>query len=244
MIMLNARDVGLLKLKDFCPRCFWFKIKYPIKDKHTFRSPMPGIVSTFDSYTKQVIHGHFKQNNTLPGWAQDALIGTILGDSDSIKNILPSKKWKVKIEEYELTGKPDALFQLQDGSLLIADYKTASLTPAQDEIFPLYEAQLNAYKYLVEYEKFEVKALALIYLEPVRYVNNPDYSITISAEKLTLHFHCVAKPVKIWENRDVEELVREAGKILTLTSPPEGKPGCEHCKGLNDWLNNLMSFNY
>jgi len=240
MIKLTARDIGLLKLKDFCPRCFWFRIKYPIEDAHTFRFPMPGIVSIMDSYIKQLISQYFRQNKILPDWFQDALRESGFINPTEIKYISPSKRWKVKIETYELTGIPDALFQMEDDSFLIADYKTASFTSAQEELFPLYEAQLNAYKYLAEHENLKVKALSLIYMEPIRYKDDIDYLLKISKEKLTLHFRCMTKFVKIWENREVEELVKEAGKILSSASPPEGNPECKYCKGFNEWLNNLI----
>lgn len=160
-------------------------------------------------------------------------------DSDNIVDIFPSRKWRVRIEDYELTGRPDAKFLLQDGTCLIVDYKTAPLTPTQDELLPFYEVQLNAYKYLVECEKLKVKALSLVYLEPIKYAFDLEYLSELNSEKLTLRFHCTAKSVKNWENRDIEELVKEVGKILSSAYPPEGNPECEHCKGLSEWLSNL-----
>lgn len=242
-IKLTAKDLGLLKLKDFCPRCFWFRIKYPIEDAHTFRSPMPGIVSTLDAYIKRTIFYYFKQNKILPDWFQDALKEIRLINPTEIKDVLPSKRWKVKIETYQLTGTPDVLFQMEDGSFLIADYKTASFTSTQEELFPLYEAQLNAYKYLAEHEKLKVKALSLIYIEPIGYKENIDYLTKVNKEKLTLHFRCMVKVVKIWENREIEELVKEAGKILDSASPPEGNLECKYCRGFNKWLRNLSKLN-
>ena len=49
-----------------------------------------------------------------------------------------------------LRGTPDGILVMQDGSHLIVDYKTAKFTAHQDELFPMYEVQLNAYAVIGE----------------------------------------------------------------------------------------------
>src|ERR1017187_4198055 len=57
---------------------------------------------------------------------------------------------------------------MQDGSHLIVDYKTAKFTQHQDELFPMYEVQLNAYAAIGEQKGLApVSGLALVYTEPV-----------------------------------------------------------------------------
>ena len=57
---------------------------------------------------------------------------------------------------------------MQDGSHLIVDYKTAKFTAHQDELFPMYEVQLNAYAVIGEQKGIApVSGLALVYTEPV-----------------------------------------------------------------------------
>ncbi len=57
---------------------------------------------------------------------------------------------------------------MQDDSHLIIDYKTAKFTAHQDELFPMYEVQLNAYAVIGEQKGFApVSGLALVYTEPV-----------------------------------------------------------------------------
>jgi ATP-dependent exoDNAse (exonuclease V) beta subunit len=43
---------------------------------------------------------------------------------------------------------PDDVFELEDSTYHIVDYKTARLTETQDELFPKYEVQINAYAYI------------------------------------------------------------------------------------------------
>jgi hypothetical protein len=39
IITLSPSEIGKPLLEDFCPRCFWFTKKFPIKDKHPFFRP-------------------------------------------------------------------------------------------------------------------------------------------------------------------------------------------------------------
>jgi len=52
-IKISAKNLGQTALEDFCPRCYWIKLKT------NFKLPwqsFPGIFSSIDSYTKSCIH--------------------------------------------------------------------------------------------------------------------------------------------------------------------------------------------
>ncbi|MGB9935848.1 MULTISPECIES: PD-(D/E)XK nuclease family protein [Thermodesulfovibrio] len=233
MIRLNARSLGEILKEDFCPRCFWLKYHHPVKVDNPYSSPMPGMFSTLDAYIKQVINTTFSITNDLPKWVKEHL-----SEFEVVETIKPNRE-KVTFEEFELLGEPDAIWRLKDGSIFIADYKTAQLTDAQKNLLPLYEAQLNAYAYLLEQKGEKVKYLALIYLQPQRYKKNADISVELSKEKLTLHFDCVVKLIDKWNKEKVEELAYETVKILSLPEPPRGRDECKSCQELNKWLEEL-----
>ena len=66
LIRISAKALGELALPTFCPRCFWIKRK--LRNKLPFRQPLPGVFSTIDSITKQVVHGYFDKHGRLPPW--------------------------------------------------------------------------------------------------------------------------------------------------------------------------------
>lgn len=208
MIQIKASLLGKLKMKDFCPKCLWLSYHFPIKGEHTFSSPMPGIVSIIDSHIKHLVNSIFKLERNLPIWLKESL-----KEIEIIKP-LPVKNWEARIDDYLLNGAPDSIWMLSDESLFIADYKTARLSEAQETLFPLYEAQLNAYAYLAERDGHKVSGLALIYLQPQSYKENPAIYGEIIKKRFILHFECFIKPVNIWGPSEVENLVREVGKIL------------------------------
>ncbi|MCX7643124.1 MAG: PD-(D/E)XK nuclease family protein [Armatimonadetes bacterium] len=235
-ITVNARDLGRTRMENFCPRCFWFTARFPLTGDHPFSSHMPGIVSTLDAYAKQVVNSTFAQTRKLPEWLSHHL-GKI-----EVVEILKPKRWRVEVGEVELVGEPDALWKLSDGSLFIADYKTAQLSENQKALFPLYEAQLKAYAYLAEKNGHKVSKLALIYLQPQRYANKPDKLAEINAERFVLHFDCAVKFVEGWSLSEVEEMVVEVGSILRQQSPPDGKENCAGCESLKGWFAKLRDW--
>lgn len=148
-ITLSPSEIGKPLLEDFCPRCFWFTKKFPIKDKHPFSSPMAGILSIADKYVKDVVKWHLQNLNQLPTWILNQL-QTFYPHLDfkNIRLIRPTS-WRVSLFDGAclLSGQADEIIEFSDGSLFIIDYKTAALTDYQIKLRPLYEAQLNAYAY-------------------------------------------------------------------------------------------------
>lgn len=235
MIALNARNIGEIRLRDFCPRCFWIKNRHPINRDNPYYSPMASLFSTLDAYIKQVVDTALGMRSGYPIWLTEFL------NSVKAVDMIKPRKIKVNIGGFELVGEPDALWRLEDGTILIADYKVARLTGAQESIFPLYEAQLNAYAYLMGKRGENVSSLALIYLQPQRYRENPDFSVEICREKFTLHFDWTVKFVKKWDEGELETLVLKAGEILSLSAPPPGRDNCSGCLELRRWVEGLLN---
>jgi len=120
---ISAKNLGKLALDSFCPRCFWIQL-------HTGFSKLPyqvfpGIFSSLDSYNKKIVKSWFDQNAELPKW--------LSGFSEVVEWINPPHFSKFKYYDPEtdilLTGEADGIFRKSDGSYIIADFKTAKLTP-------------------------------------------------------------------------------------------------------------------
>lgn len=64
-IRISAKNLGAVALPDFCPRCFWIKLK--LHNRLPFQI-FPGIFSSIDSYNKRIVHSWFDKHNAPPAW--------------------------------------------------------------------------------------------------------------------------------------------------------------------------------
>jgi hypothetical protein len=228
-IRISAKALGELAMPDFCPRCFWVKLR--LNNKLPFQI-FPGIFNSIDAYTKNVIHGYFDTHGKFPSWLDG--LGELKGYKKaphySTFNYLDSDS------EVLLTGTPDGILVKPDGSHIIVDYKTAKYTQAQDELLPMYEVQLNGYALIGEKCGLSpISELALIYMEPVTHagaandvINHRDSGFAMG---FSAHIHKVAlNPNAIYP------LLVKVRKISELNSAPAGCSGCKDCEILGNLL--------
>jgi hypothetical protein len=224
MLTLSVRNLAGLALPDSCPRCFWIQEK--LAGKPPFQLPFPGIFREIDAHAKQLVRSALDLGS-LPAWFPE--LGPVV-------EYLPEEAldWRVFAHHdqetgIQLRGVPDEVFKLADGSYHIVDYKTARITNRQDELFPLYEVQLNAYAYIAEHRGYApVAKLWLLYLEP-------QAGMAADSGELALRFEPVLKEVAL-DGERVRGLLRRAGELLGLSMPPAGREGCEHCRQLGRLL--------
>ena len=215
-------------MDDFCPRCLWIQLH--TKGKLPFQIPMPGIFGSIAAYTPNLIRSYFDERKKLPKWYPDV---------GKVKAYVPGKQlhWsRFAVQDVKtnitLRGAPDDLFQLVDGSFHIVDYKTAKLTEKQDELFPLYEVQLNVYAYICVKEKKEfspISRLSLIYTEPQTKLRADTDPEVVLDGGFALHFSATLKPVKLEPEKLIPSLLRKARAIYDQQPAPKGRPGCEDC---------------
>ncbi|OHA62148.1 MAG: hypothetical protein A2117_02040 [Candidatus Wildermuthbacteria bacterium GWA2_46_15] len=217
--VISAKDLGKLALPDFCARCFWL-------ERHSGKPPslFPSIFSVIDSLTKKNVHRSFLEKGKPPVWFPE------FAEIEEICQGEVSFKLWVEAGDWILAGKPDDIFRLKDGTYHIVDYKTAKFTGRQDELFPLYEVQLNVYAFLAERCGFKpVSGLSLVYFEPEE--------STTEEEEFGLIFktHCLKVNLK---SEVVVELLKKAREIVQAPDLPESAFGCQ---GLCRWLDRGLS---
>lgn len=221
-LRISAKDLGAMALQDFCPSCFWLKLR--MANKLPFQI-FPGIFSSIDAYTKRVVHSWFDKNGNQPAWLSE--LGAYYGYID------PPHYTKFSIVDQEhgvkLWGSPDGILKCADGSICIVDYKTAKFTGNQDTLFPMYEIQLNVYARIAEeLNHGKVSKLALIYMEPITEVTgNGDgiYLTNGSAMNFSAHIMEVQRnPMRIGP---LLEMLR---KIHEMATSPDGKEDCNNCE--------------
>lgn len=211
---IGAKDLGGLTLPEFCPRCFWF-------ERHFGPFPMrfPGIFSVLDSVSKKSVSRSFFQRKKLPDWLNIPNVKEVLpleevGKVEAYRN----RKYLVILHKesgWILKGAPDNIFRLQDGTIHIVDYKTARFTPKQDELYPLYEIQLNSYALLAH--KLPVSKLSLVYCEPNSELDNDiDFNLKFSPKIV---------PVEL-NTKLIPGLLKKAKEIVDQETPPPARPNC------------------
>lgn len=224
LVIISAKDLGQLALPGYCPRCFWLAMK---ADKLPFQI-FPGIFSAIDSYAKNIVHGWFDRHGKPPSWLEP------LGPIRTYKLPPHFTKFAVldEMNEIVLRGTPDGIFLMQDDSYAIIDYKTARFTAHQDVLFPMYEAQLNAYAYIGERLDLKpVSRLALVYTEPVTGSSAISNDANLTPEGFRMDFS--ARILEVDINPDlVTRLLKTSAEILHLASPPAGADGCKDCAAI------------
>lgn len=224
-ITISAKELGQLALPNFCPRCFWIKLK--VEKKLPFQI-FPGIFSAIDSYSKSLVHGWFDRHKNSPLWLRE--LGNIVDYEE------PPHYSKFYVVDKEsgvcLRGSPDAIFILDDKTYLIADYKTAKYTETQDKLLPMYEVQLNAYAFIGEQNGVSpVSRLALIYTEPVTDTAAVIRNNHQNESGFLLGFSAHIKQVTLEMDR-INPLLVKVREIHELETIPPRKVDCEDCQRL------------
>lgn len=228
-IRISAKNLGELAMPNFCPKCFWLKLR--LNNKLPFQI-FPGIFSSIDSYTKNIIHAFFDINGKFPIWLD--------GLGELVRYQKPPHYSKFNILDSEsnvlLTGTPDGVFIKSDNSYMIADYKTARYTGRQDELMPMYEVQLNAYAVIGEQRGLNpVSDLALIYFEPVTdntaVLDTANYRDTGFAMGFAAYVHKVDL-----NPSSIKPLLAKTREIYKLSQAPSGYLGCKDCMLLDQLI--------
>lgn len=215
--IISGKDLGQLALPNFCPRCFWL-------ERHNGKAPsiFPGIFNTLDRLAKRSVKQSFVENNKAPGWLP----------LSNIKRIVDISRINLPVKEYGdwiLTGDPDNVFELSDGSFHIVDYKTAKFTEKQDELFPMYEVQLNAYAFALIIQGIRpISGLSLIYCEPSEDLDdNESFRLSFKTNSLRIEIKPETIPL----------LLKEAREVLNSNIPPNAVFGC---KNICSWVEKVI----
>ena len=132
-----------------------------------------------------------------------------------------------------LTGDPDLVCQMTDGSLVILDYKTAKFTAGQDELLPIYETQLNAYAWLAEKLGMgKISTLGLIYFEPLTDIATECIDDFADDAGFLMKFSAKVLPLDLRLDR-IPPLLHQVRTVFDLPTPPIGLAGCRDCKLLD-----------
>ncbi len=225
---ISAKTLGMLALRPHCPRCCWIKLKCKLPYQR-----FPGIFSSIDSYTKKVVHGYMDQNKSAPPWLRD--IGNITG----YINPPHYSKFQTPFREYGIlmTGTADLILTLKEGTICIADYKTARFSKAQVILMPQYQVQLNGYAKIAEKIGMgHVSKLALIYMEPQTTEQDAIAKDNYCDDGFKMPFSAYIVSVATDPEKFLNPVLKTAQELLVLDRPPKGRDGCKECELLRSML--------
>lgn len=224
-IRISAKDLGALNMDDFCPRCFWLKRK---SKKLPFQI-FPGIFSSLDSYQKKVVHAFIDKYGAFPGWVEGF---------EDVRGYEKVPHWSkfVRVDPetgLAVSGVPDDILFCVDGHYIIPDYKTARFTENADKLLPIYEAQLNGYRWIWEGFGNVVKSTPLIYFEPYTEIDDIDSTAGPSGFDMDFTPHIL----QVEHKPDlIPYLLKKAKEIIDLEKPPTATAGCKDCEAVDKML--------
>lgn len=228
IVRISAKNLGQLKLPDYCPRCFWIKLKLQFKLPWQI---FPGIFSTIDSYSKKITWQYYKKHKTVPPWFKP------FGD---FNGLLPVPHWSKffivdKKTGIKLNGLCDDIFKMADGRYFIWDYKTAKFTDNQDKLLPLYVVQLNGYALIFEKMGIgKIGGLGLCYYEPLGDAPVSKFDAVIKDDGFVMPFKAHLKRIKLDPGGTVLPLLQEVRRYADMGKAPGGRDGCRDCGMLEE----------
>lgn len=196
----------------------------------------PGIFSSIDRFTKQVILAHMQREGSLPRWLSG--IGEATGHFD------PPHWSRFHATDYStgvtLRGEADAVFAFPDGTCAIIDYKTSRYNPDNRSQHRVYRAQLNAYAWIAARLDFPpVSRLALAYMEPATGDEDIQSPEAVNDAGFALSFKPRIVEVDLDPDRHIPPLLRQAARLHALPAPPASRDKCRDCPALDDLLSTL-----
>lgn len=224
-LRISAKNLGAVALSDFCPRCYWIKLK--MNNKLPF-GVFPGIFSSIDGFTKSCVHHIIDNHNAihgespLPNWLLE--IGDVVG-YESVPHHSKSA-YRDEKSGITLTGAADDILVLANGSKVLPDYKTSRFTNNQDKLMPMYEVQLIAYGVLYNLRD---APLYCVYMEPMTEKGKAKECIIDCG--FNMGFSAKVIPVEN-DRKKVRNALSKAREIFELASPPESISGCPDCAAL------------
>ena len=228
LIQISAKNLGYLALPDFCPRCFYIKLKLKFILPYQI---FPGIFSSIDSYSKKITWAYFQKYKRIPPWL------TPFGELVEPVKFPHFSKYFIIDENtnIKLTGAPDEIFLCADNSYFILDYKTAKFTKNQDLLLPLYTVQLNSYAYIFEKLNMgDISGIALCYYEPLTNISADNLDSLLISDGFHMAFKAHLLKLELNPGGIVMPLLWRVREIVRKGDIPEGREGCKDCWKLEE----------
>lgn len=201
-----------LNLLYECPKCFWLahvaKFSRP-------RGIFPGIMGGIDRLIQAETTRY--AGKSRPVW--------LLPDLKT-KGVIRkgAKRFKVKGDNYSITGIVDDIVVINGAENIIVDYKTAASPHSQEDTKKYYQRQLDMYAFLLERNNLKVHETGYIVYTTPHYIGKKT-----AYYQMELQFQVTHVPLSVTAQGG-EAIINEALKVCGQAKSPPANPNCEYCK--------------
>jgi hypothetical protein len=227
-LTMSPRNAGQVELATFCPRCCWYAMRLK---KMPFQFGMPGIMFYLEKAEKSLLLAQLAATGSLGKCVPE------LKNCNGVADFPFSMKHEHKESGVMLTARPDMIFTLDYGTLLLADLKTSKPNGGGKAFLPQYEVQVTGYSWVTTEEGIgRVTSACLIYgdIQLDEFLKDPCANKTATGFRVPFNF--VYHKIDL----DYERLTRclkEFKKVWASIRPPAGREGCKDCILLNRVFN-------
>ncbi len=222
---ISAKNLGLLKLDNFCERCFWLQFQLWL-NKTPYRFNPAALITRLDPFQKKLVAKYFESNKGVwPAWLDG------FGEAVDLRD---AKRMTLTDDDtgLELVGIPDLIFQFVDGDLGVVDCKTASYKEGNDPLLPMYEVQVSTYAYLLRQQGEKVSKAGFVYFEgDCGQISDEElpYADLVEPWGHNFQFHVTTHEIAIKPAKEIKALLKEVRRIYDLKKTPKPTEGCKNC---------------
>lgn len=230
VIRIGAKNLALLTLDEQCRRCFWIAIHSSFKGVWEKFGP---IYNQLDRFLKDHVNSIIEETGRAPAW---------LPRAEHIVRCISIKRLEYLFvgTNVEVRGMPDAVFEMDDGTIMIVDFKTGKPKTRDHPWFAWYAAQLNAYAHMGQ--ALYGWKISGLYMVNAVIINDKEAAADVEARRedgfvIGFKFFNVAVPIDYASTPDLTVVLRQ---LYDKTEPPAGREGCKDCARIKE-LYELMT---
>ena len=232
-LTISATELGGYAGFRFCARCAWIRMHLRPLPWQGF----PGIFSSIDRFTKQVIVNHLERESRLPPWLD--------GIGEAVQHLDPPHWSKFQATDdataATLRGEADAVFILADGNLRHRRLQDIALQPRQPQPAPRLPGP--AQRLRLDRQPPRLPAPSPAWPSPTWNPATDDEAgqdpNAIDADGFSLGFRPRLVEVDLDPERLLPPLLRQAARLHALPMPPEPQSKCRDCTALQNVLDAL-----
>jgi hypothetical protein len=227
-LAITAKRLGQIKMKKYCPRCFWYLLR--LKFKPPFNHFGGAIFNQMEQMQMAIVEYYLNQHGKLPK--------EFAPFCDVVGRVSFPRCWQKYQYTHEsgvlLYGVPDDILELEDGTICVCDHKSATYKGEDDPFMPCYEVQVIGYGDIAEHglDLGTVSRAALFYWETDHKAVIADPGEFYKDKKLRPPVSVKPHEIKV-DYSLLDPLLDEALDVWNASTPPARTVGCKDCDGLD-----------
>jgi len=222
-LRISARNLGTFNLPSFCPACLKYLLHLRFRPPYNISA---GLFGDAESCQKAILGYYLDKDGCLPKEFEPFC--DCVARTECSKH--HSKFRATHKSGVLLTGQPDEVLTLEDGSQCIIDHKSTRKDPNEDPFHPQYVVQVVGYAYIAEKLGLgKVTKGGDIYWSAQVEAVEANPSGHYKRSSLWIPFKPTPVPIDI-DYTILDPLIKEMKKVWNAKQVPDGRKGCDDCK--------------